>query len=226
MDRLGGEAGILFVGFFFVSKIFVPEGPSFENAAPDEIRAYYADHQDALRLSVLFGSLALTFFLWFGAVLRSQLAQAEGPQPTYATLANGAAILYAGFLILGLWLSNAAWGLGDTSDTAVQSLHALQNVDNLALEASRFFLVLFLGAVGFVLVQTGVYPKWLGWAGIALAAVFLVAAFDDVVPGSSLNDLSFAISILGFLGWTVTMGTLVAFRGPRYAAAASMAGPA
>lgn len=110
-------------------------------------------------------------FLWFAALLRPRLAEAEGGQHTYTTLAfTGAAVA----AVFGLLVQAGDLGSAiNQSSISAATAGTLHNASDMFFVGAELALIPFFAGVAVVAFRTGVLPKW--WAAFSvLIAVVLV----------------------------------------------------
>jgi hypothetical protein len=144
-------------------------------------------------------------FLWFAALLRARLADAEGGTATYSTLAFGAA---AGSAVFGMLMlaGDIASAINKDSISAATAGTLHNGMDMFFVGAELMMIPFFLGTAA-VALRTGVLPKW--WAGFAiLIAIVLV-----------IGPIGWAALIFGTPVWLLGTGLIVGgtARAPRRA---------
>jgi hypothetical protein len=107
--RLGAATGFAYVILTVVAFVaFIgPDVPKLDDPAADW-QAYYADHQDRIRIGIFLASIGLLFLFWFLGSLRSALAAAEGGNGRLTAVAYGAGIGFAAFFTITLAATGAA----------------------------------------------------------------------------------------------------------------------
>jgi hypothetical protein len=201
---LGAAAGLLFVVLWIVAG-FVADLPSIDSRAV-EIADYFDDEHVAVVTSVYFQGLALICLLFFLAGLAVGLGRA-GEQWLAATQL-GAGVAFAALM------GEAAIVLGALAWQATDDPSVAQSVFDLALLGhtfSYFPLAAAAAAGGLAVLRSSVLPRLYGWAALAAAAVFLVAAATYsgsgfFAPGGGYSD----IGSLVLLAWiAVTSGLML-----------------
>jgi hypothetical protein len=162
MSRLVPLSGVLAVALIAAAVIVGGETPATDDSLR-EIVSFYRDEDQAGPSALL--ALGALFFLIFVTTLWTALRTAEANRRGASTLALvGGTILVVGMTIfagIGFTLSSA----DDLTPAAIQALNALN---------SDLFFPLAVGDAAFLLgtgvsaVQTGAFPKWLGWAAVVL----------------------------------------------------------
>jgi len=93
-------------------------------------------------------------------------------------------------------------------DVAVQTLF---DASNLVLVFIFFPWALITASAGVVMIRTGVLPRWLGWAGLLLAVVFLLSAAGLGMTGGAYAAGSYGSFAAFFLGmtWFVVLAAVI-----------------
>jgi hypothetical protein len=180
LARWSPVSGLIFVALW-ISLFVIAKDPGDADA---EITAYFADDDNRTRQvwTFFFVLAAALFFVWFLAVLRGRLAQAEGRPGPLTALAFG-----AGLVAVGLWI------VADVFFSAVSFAVDFTENELYTVEPNTFRLIDNIGytlwfsgttvaslvviATSILSVKTGLLPKWLGWVGFVAAAAMLVAFF-------------------------------------------------
>jgi hypothetical protein len=190
---LSGIGGVALILAALVAAGSTPE----TNASTRELVSFYAGQQSGQRLSAILLSLGALLFLIFVTGVADVLRRAEGQS-------GGASTLYvagSGLLVVGLTiLAGLALALGrvagHASPSTLQALHVLSQEMIFPLVVGT--AASMLGA-GIAVVQTKVFPTWLGWLAIAVAIV-------SAIPSHTFGGLLDHVGFVGFLGlclWTL-----------------------
>lgn len=179
LARWSPLTGIAFAVLFVVGSAVYDQAPSI-GESDEEIVAYYAssDNQLTLQIAFLVLTLAAVLFVWYVGVLSARLRVAEG-EPGWLSrivLVSGAAFVTV--MILGFLIGGMVADIGDDTSAFVVD----PNTTRLLTDASYTFtfetalplaapMVL---AASIVFLRTALLPRWLGWAGIAVALSCLV----------------------------------------------------
>jgi len=164
-------AGIVFVVLTIVGA-FLPGQPPKPDDSIATIRSFYADHRSAILLSAYVGGVATAFGLWYIAALSVVVRRAEGGGGILAltTFAGGAVTSVVG--VIGLLVS-AALAYSSRSDDVLRTMF---DFGNMSFALIMFPWAVFTAAASVVMIRTGLFARWLGWAGIAAAALMLISA--------------------------------------------------
>jgi hypothetical protein len=210
--RSGGFVGIAFVALTVLWAIVLAtaDRPSY-NSADDAISEFWSDSgsRRLMLLADLSLSLAGVALLWFLGSFRVVLRRAEGEPARLATIA------FAGGVVLSalLFVKNAIEGglalalefeQGFTLDPDV--FRAMNAVFLGVLIHEGLAATVLIGAASLLVLRTRVFPRWLGWAGVAVA---LLALLSWLIPG---------VPLVLVLAWILVASVLMV-RGERTAIA-------
>jgi hypothetical protein len=147
-----------------------------------------------------------------------------------ASTASGASWVRPGFYfaLIGTTLWTICWALDVNTASAVANwlsapIDAKDAAWNMVAAASAFgrgiipttwFIYwLALAFLNLAMIQSNIYPDWLGWAGlIASIPMIALGAFQMFTPRSITLTLIFSILMLLTILWTLTTGIWVARR--------------
>jgi hypothetical protein len=186
--REGGLAGIAFVALAVLWAIIfaTADRPSY-NSADDAVSEFWSDsgNRRLLLLGALAMSLAGVALLWFLGSLRVVLRRAEGEPARLATIAFSGgvvltALLFAKNAIEGGLALALEFEQGFTLDPDV--FRALNAVFLGLLIHEGLAAAVLVGAASLLVLRTRVFPRWLGWAGLAVAVVALLSWLIPGVP--------------------------------------------
>ena len=169
-ERWSRGAGIAFVVLTIASFVVGGEPPAVGDAPEDVISYYDNDRGQILASSFLF-ALALGFWLWFAGSVANGLRE-RGQGRVGATVVGAATAFVAVQLVATGLNAVLAFSVAGDGDLAVaKALFDLTwALDVLAAVPSAVFFL--AAAVG--LRRTETIPSWLSWAGIAVAALFVL----------------------------------------------------
>jgi hypothetical protein len=206
-ERIGAVSGILFV-LAIVASFFTPGTPDVDDP-PAEIRDALIDDRNGLIATVYLGGLGAFFFLAFLAALYLLLRRAEGEGgPSVLALLGGLATTVMVLAVTGVTLALVAAADEEAGDDA---LRALLELDGALFIPTGFFFAAFHVGAGLSILGTRVFPRWLGWASLVIAIVFLVSLFgmfseDD--EGGVLGIIYF-LDLLASLLWALATSILM-----------------
>jgi hypothetical protein len=142
------------------------------NDPPEAFAQIYGAQWSRLRLTVYLELLSTFFFVVFTSYLGDYLRKAAGGVGWLASVAYGGGILTAAVDLL--WVSfiiaGATVGEYGASPEVARTLFILTyNFDYLSAPP----LAAIVGATSVVILRTGLWPRWLGWVGLLIAAFAL-----------------------------------------------------
>lgn len=210
-ERLGALGGVVFVVMMLVTA-FLPGDPPATGDPPSEVVRWIVDHGDEIRWAGYLGALAvLPLFWWVGSLWRL-LRRAEGGTPRLAVTAvlgvSFAAVAGAvSGVMLAVLATSAARGLDEVQ---LQVLYLLATDVGFV---SLFGIAAFVGASSIVFVRSRAMPAALGWFGLAVSAVAVVAGYGAVSTRDALMVVAF-LAYLGAMLWVLVTSILM-FRSGR-----------
>jgi hypothetical protein len=120
------------------------------------------------------------FLVWFGAVVRTKLRDAEGePGHIAATAFGGFLLIAGGGLAIASFQFTAADTAGDVPATVTQTLAAL-NRDFFFLLDGGVLVAVFATAAAAL--RHAALPRWYGYLSIAVGLIFLTPEFAIAFP--------------------------------------------
>ena len=175
LDRLAPLAGAAFAVLFTVGFLTSGETPDTK-ATGEEVISHYADSGKTF-FTILVLLIGAVLFVFFAGVLRDALR--AGGREWLATVAFGGGLLYALGLAVFAMSQIALTDAADLGQPQVaQALNIFDN-DNF-FPAVLGFSVLLL-ATGWHTLQSGVLPRWLGWASVVLGVLAVAGPAGFVV---------------------------------------------
>jgi hypothetical protein len=160
-----------------------------------QLLAWFQGNQNSILSGGWLWVLGCLAFLWFVALLRPRLADAEGGHHTYTTLAfaGAAAATVFGFLIQAGDMGAAI----DHDSISAATAGTLHNMTDVFFVCGELALIPFFVGVAVVAFRTAVLPKW--WAAFSvLIAVVLV-----------IGPIGWAALIFGTPVWLLGTGLIV-----------------
>jgi hypothetical protein len=209
-ERIGGIAGIGFVVLFVVVVALGFDSPGYDDAA--EVREFFVDHATRVHFVTWLGALAVLFFLLpFAAMLRGQLVSSvpARDQP-WPRLSYTGAVLMAAIVLLG----SAFWevlSFGAAETLSDETLVALARFDRVIFAGLLpLAMALFVVAASIVILQRGVFARWIGWLGVADAAVLVIGTLWLFTEneGSALESIAVIGMAIGLL-WVIVIGIAI-----------------
>ena len=206
-ERWARAAGAGFVVLAVAAFIVGGEAPTVGDSTDNLISYYDGDRGKVLVSSLLF-AFALAFFLWFAAAIANLLRE-SGEGRVAATVIAGATAFVTLQLALTGMAASLAYSIAGGGDPGVaKALFDLQWVLDIfaALPAAVFVLS---SSIGFM--RTRAVPSWLCWAGVGLAALFLLRTTNWARDGfwSPTGEYTFILIPAAMLWILVTSITLV-----------------
>ncbi len=185
--------GIVFVALFVAITLLIGDGQDASKKTAQEVADYYKDNDTKETIAALLIGLACISILFWAGWLRKLLSDAEGPNGMLSAVAFGAAVAFAAGAAVGGSIHLALPDLADDIDPV-----ALQAINGIDFDMFFFFPVgmgTMMLASGISALRHGALPKWLAWAGIVVAVLFVTPAFFVGFIGIPLWIL--AVSIIG-----------------------------
>jgi hypothetical protein len=196
LGRWAPLTGALFAVLLFVGVLVGGSTPD-SDATQQHVVNFYESHRSSQQASVFLIAYALVFGLFFAAALRSYLRRRSADAALVGLGVSGMTVLAVGGATL-VGIDFAATDVpGTISPTAEQALNVLQN---------DVFFGLLIGAAVFLIGNglaiarsiPAVFPRWLGWAAVALG-VIAVTPIGWIVVLFALPLWSLIVSVLMFL---------------------------
>jgi hypothetical protein len=198
-------AGIAYTAAWLVGLAVAPSSTNVRSTGA-EVVARYAGHQAAAAAQFLLteGIASLALAVVAIALGRAGL-RAGGRQAAWLTLGTGAAAATVGLVqcVLGLYLTVSVVPAGHAS-TAAAVTEAVSRLDGV-----KMLLLAAMAVAGTVLARrTGLLPRWLRWAGVALAVAITASGV-----GYALLNNTFALaawlSLPLLLAWVTGVGIVL-----------------
>jgi hypothetical protein len=192
--RISGFAGLLFVLLSFAASGLNVQPPAYDQAHAT-LAAWFAVNGHRYRVGHFIAGLAfLLFYFPFFAGLCERLREAEGTPAIWSRVAWAGAIMspaagtISGSFIVGAALLEGRISADVASFAAAGSFYAL-------VVSGALTSIVTIGAA-IVIFQSGVFSRWLGWAGavIGVAAISGSAAIVE-------NSPTALFATIGGLAW-------------------------
>jgi hypothetical protein len=193
LDQAEPLTGFVFLALLILS--FVVGGSPPDPGDPTEkVVRFWQDHDEVQIAASLLAGFAAVFLVWFGAVVRTMLRDAEGaPARLAATAFGGFLLIAAGGLALAGFQFTAANTVGDVPATVTQTLATL-NRDFFFILDGGVLVAVFATASSTL--RHGTLPRWFGYFSIAVGLVFLTPVFAVAFP--SFGVWMLVLSLLTF----------------------------
>jgi hypothetical protein len=222
-ERSARASGALFVVLAAAAFIIAGESPKVSDSA-EEVVAYLDSNRSKLMVGAFLFALGFVFFLWFAAAVANHLRERGEGRVAATVLAAGGAFAAVQFVVMALFATLAFSVAGAGDATLTKALYDFDvGLDNLDALAGGLFVL--AAAVG--LKRTASIPAWLAWAGVLVAALFLLRATTWAGEGfwSPSGDY-ILIAILCGLAWILVTSIVLVLREPREQATVTIAAPA
>jgi hypothetical protein len=174
--KLGAAGGILFVALQLAGQSLIQIGgaePDF-NAPASEILTFFMNRElDLARAGGFLSILSLIAFAWFLGALWAALRVREGEPGWLSLIAFGSGLAGLATLLNGGGWELALFRLEEGLDAETARL--LFDQGNLTFANFWVALAGMLLPATVVIIKKDALPRWLGWYGLALAIVLLVA---------------------------------------------------
>lgn len=173
--RWGGLAGIgaLIVGI--IGRLVMGNAPSISESATT-IGGYLSQYRTQVLTAALLYAIATMLFLWFGIALATAFRRADETSDTPAMVQAGFVVVATiGFIGVSVFagLAYAMTAHPALLQFAAGPYTAMTVVGGIAGVA----VAATFGAIAAAILRTQVFPKWMAWFAIAVAAIRLLAAF-------------------------------------------------
>ncbi len=205
--RLAAAAGIAGVVLALAGQVLVLDAPTIEKP-PAEIRAWAVDNRGMALTAVYLLVVGFTVQLAFWVGVWQRLRRFEGGDGQIAVTGFAGAVLLTALLVAAFGFSaEAAYRGSGMSDEAGRMLNDLVFI---SANLSDIATALALAAFGLVIVRDGGLPSWLGWAGLALAALHLVAGAAFAHEGLlSPQGIGIFVAPILFYTWVVVASVII-----------------
>jgi hypothetical protein len=174
-ERWAALAGFVYVVLFVVAfSLGIEVGPSDR-----EILEHYEDSSARAKEVAAFFCIAgaALVFLVFASGLRRLVATAEPATGQLGALAWAGATGYAVLTLAGNAISRAPAFAAMEDDFRLDpnTRRLLEDAGLLLLASGAIAAILLVAGVSLAALRYGILPRWLGWAGFPMAALFVTA---------------------------------------------------
>jgi hypothetical protein len=141
------------------------------------IAQYAADNATLIRISGLLATLAMVSFVWFVGHLRHVLQRAEGGAEAFSPVVFGSGIVLAALSIISL-VPFVVLAFVATSPGVLMSgelTRAMVGTRIFSGASVELLFGLFVGTAGAAMVRRELAGPWLGWIGLPVALIGLLA---------------------------------------------------
>lgn len=208
-ERVAALSGVVFVVLLLVHAGLQGSPPTLEESGEEVVR-HLGDKDAEYKAGAYLQGLAVVAFLWFLGSLWRLLRPAEGGPGRLSVVAVAAtAVLVALVGAHVAILTGLALDVDEGLDPAVvSSLYAIAFV---LLGMSAFGAAALTGAVGVLVLDTRVLPRWLGGLSLLSAGLWLLAGVGAATENQVWQTIGF-IAFLVWLAWTAATSVLVSRR--------------
>jgi hypothetical protein len=170
--------------------------PPVAGAPAAEIITYYARHHTGLEIESVADCFGAMLLIVFAATFHARLRTIPS-----LTAVGAAAVVAA--CMLGEVAAFHALAFRPNPDPVRAAL--LNDLQAFSFQVMTFPTLLFLGAAGAAILYSGALPRWLGLAGVAGAALQVVAWISFFAPSGILaaGALPDIVAFGAFLAWLV-----------------------
>jgi len=189
--RWGGFAGLAFLVLAFAGSL-LPGSPPKVTATESEITSYISDGETQLLVSALLWAASAGLVIWFSAAFAEAIRERDERSDVHMALLAGSVLVGGAVFVSAAGTAAMAYGIGDRSSELTVTLFQGLMVLNAMV---GFAAALPLSAAGIGVLRTKMLPDWLGYLGLAAAAVSVIGAFSifassgDYVPGGAVMSL-------------------------------------
>jgi hypothetical protein len=200
-------AGVLFVVLLVVSVVLIIPAPMADKSAA-KIVSWYAKHREAAYVSGALGALSSVAFLWFLGYLHHAASALSGATRFLSSLLLASGV-YTLTVVAATSLPPAALAVAASrpgvppTDSVVHLLVDLQNLSGGVISVG---LAVFLFAVGLLLADGALRPKWATWIAHVGGLLNLVGGVSSyfVSKAGKANPVSF-LGLLGLLLFAIVV---------------------
>jgi hypothetical protein len=169
--------GLLFVVLAIAAVALITSAPD-NTASAAKVLSYYTQHKNSGYVTAFLLEAAVVVVLWFFWYMRNLLVDA-GADARLTTLGFAGAIVFGvgGGIGGGMkWVMSDS--VGHLTPATLQGLNAVGVDLGTVLSGAGSALLLF--ALSIAIIKSGALAKWLGWLGIVLGVVSLIAMIGPV----------------------------------------------
>jgi hypothetical protein len=183
-ERWAAVGGLVALALGGVAVVFERSTPN-PNPSPAEVVDFYVDNRAALLVQSVLFVLSSGIFLWFLAGLRSRLARAEGHSDRVSSIVHAAGVAW---VVVNLVVQAPQIALARAAgDGLAPQVATVVNDMGLALATiADVPVAVMVAGVGVLSLRATVFPVWVGWLSMVVAALHVVAWFGVVADGGPL----------------------------------------
>jgi hypothetical protein len=206
-ERYGLAAGILFVVLVVIAAL-IGGAPPKPTDSVAKITSYFRDNQDALKVGGYLNGLAAVAFLLFLGSLWTRLRRVEGAVGRLSVVALSGGIAALGLAVIADAINSyLALYVGDLG-SATKAFYVLAVI---VLSFAAFGLAVFVSATSVMILRHSLVERWLGWIGVAIAGLWLIAGIGVADNNTAIHTVGF-IAFLLWAGWILVLAVLMLTR--------------
>jgi hypothetical protein len=172
--RWGGFAGLTFIVLAVVAAL-LPGVPPKVTDGPASILSYVADGRTQLLVAALLNAVAAGLVIWFAAAFAEAIRERDERSDVHMALLAGSVLV--GGAIFSYGIATAVMAYGSDTFLAPTTIALFKGVMVLGVMLG-FAAALPLAAAGIGVLRTHLMPDWLGYVGLAAAAISALAGFS------------------------------------------------
>jgi hypothetical protein len=202
-ERYGAASGLAFVVLFMLSVFIVPMAPHLD-ASTGSVTAYFMSHSKVLLLTGVLTAFSVMAFLWFLGHLRHVMQRAEAGHEELSPIVMVAGVALAGIGLMSSIPASILAFMAHRGDVPAGSMvRMMWDWNQVGIAFLTLTLGLFLMVASMAMVRKEMVATWLGWGGMALAALCwidgIVLFFQQTY--SSFDNALGLVALLGFALW-------------------------
>ena len=199
----GPVALVLYLVCFWGIAGWIP--PTDPTDSAQEIAQFYDDDRTAIRVGMIGGLIASTFFFPFFTVISMQIARIERRMPVLAVMQFGGAVLLLVFFVICGMLWITASFRTDFEDATVRTLHDMGWLMFVMVFPAYTLQMVCMAIAGFIDTSPNpTWPRWAAyfnlWVGLAGMGGGLAVFFKDS-PFAWNGIIGFYVPITIFAVW-------------------------
>lgn len=207
-ERYGLAAGILFVVLVVIAALIGGAPPKPTDSAA-KVASYFRDNQDALKVGSYLNGLAAVAFLLFLGSLWTRLRRVEGPVGRLSVVALSGGIAALGLAVIADAINSyIALYAGELGASGAQAFYVLAVI---VLSFAAFALAVFVAATSVMILRRQFVERWLGWIGLAIAGLWLIAGIGVADNDTPIHTVGF-VAFLLWAGWLLVLAVLLLTR--------------
>jgi hypothetical protein len=170
--------------------------PPIAGAPANEIAIYFTRHQVGLQTESIADSVGVTLLVIFGATIHARIRTT----PSLTALAAAAIIAACTLVQVAAFQSLAYRPNPDPVRAAL-----LNDFQSFAFQVTTFPTLLFLGSAGVAILESAVFPRWLGVAALVGACLQVIAWISFFAPPGILaaGALPDIVAFTALLAWLI-----------------------